>query len=267
MMCDDPGVELLRFSTESPTDEILDGLDRDGGVILEGFGDPSLVDALETDYRRALDAVEFGNTDIGVEANSFFGLRTKRLHGLLAKSPSFAEVIQHDLALAMCKRFLSPHAREFRISTGELMAIGGSEDRQALHRDADSWSWFPDPRPEVLVSVNLALTDFREENGATVVVPGSHRWPRERRPTDNDPIAFAEMPRGSALLYSGDVWHGGGANAAGELRIGLYWGYLLSWLKPLEDHLVTNGREALEAAPEPARRLLGYDPIGWRVQP
>ncbi len=257
-------MELTRHAAGAPPDEILDALARDGGAIVEDFADAATVDALDADYRRALERVPWGDTS---SASTFFGLKTKRLHGLLEKSKTFADVIDGDLARAMCERFLLPHARGYHISTGELMAIGAGEKRQALHRDADSWNRVPDPRPEVLVSVNLALTDFRQENGATVVVPGSHGWPKERRPQDDDPVAFAVMPRGSALLYSGDVWHGGGENRSSETRIGLYWGYLLSWLQPLENHLVTNGQAALEAAPEVSRRLLGYDRVGWQVQP
>lgn len=259
--------DLARFAPDAPPDAIFDALERDGGVIVEEFAAPGLVDALESDYRVALDAVLWGNTEGDMSPNSFFGLRTKRLHGLLEKSKSFADAISIPLAAAMCARFLKPNARDYRISTGELMAIGSGEKRQALHRDADSWHRFPDPRPEILVSVNLALTDFHEANGATVVLPGSHAWAPDRRPVAEDAVAFAEMPRGSALLYSGNVWHGGGANQTDATRIGLYWGYLLSWLQPLESHLITNGQAALEAAPEAAQRLLGYDRIGWRVEP
>lgn len=260
-------MELARFAGDSPPGPILDGLERDGGVIVEGFAKPDLVDALEADYRRALDAVPWGNTAGDMPPNSFFGRRTKRLHGLLEKSKSFGDAISADLAVSMCGRFLEPNARDYRVSTGELMAIGAGEKRQALHRDADSWHRFPDPRPEILVSVNLALTDFSEANGATVVLPGSHAWESKRRPTPEDAVAFAEMPRGSALLYTGNVWHGGGANETDSTRIGLYWGYLLSWLQPLENHLITNGQAALEGASETAQRLLGYDRIGWRVEP
>ncbi|MBW2416524.1 MAG: phytanoyl-CoA dioxygenase family protein [Deltaproteobacteria bacterium] len=256
-------MELAHFAADAPPDRILDAIARDGGAIVEDFADPATVGALEADYRRALDAVSWGGDD----SDDFFGRKTKRLHGLLEKSKTFGNVIDHALGHAMCERFLRSHARHYRISTGELMAIGPGEKRQMLHRDADSWNSFPEPRPEVLVSVNLALTDFCQENGATVVVPGSHGWPKGRLPQDADPIAHAVMPHGSALLYSGDVWHGGGANQTVETRIGLYWGYLLSWLQPLENHLVTNGQAALEAAPQPAQRLLGYDRVGWHVQP
>jgi ectoine hydroxylase-related dioxygenase (phytanoyl-CoA dioxygenase family) len=131
-----------------------------------------------------------------------------------------------------------------------------------LHRDADSWLRLPPPRPEILASANVALTRFTEENGATVVVPGSHRWPRERKAEPAE-CARACMPRGAALLYSGEVLHGGGRNDTDELRIGLYVGYLASWLRPIENHLITNGLEAVRAAPEPVRKLLDFTAEGW----
>ena len=75
------------------------------------------------------------------------------------------------------------------------------------------------------------------------------------------------MPRGSALLYTGNVLHGGGENRTGELRIGMYVGYLLSWLRPLENHLITNSPEVLRAAPAPVQRLLGFTESGFQVIP
>ena len=150
------------------------------------------------------------------------------------------------------------------MSTGELMALGGGEKAQVFHRDADSWLHFPKPRPHLLVSANIALTDFTEHNGATLVAPGSHRWEPDRRPV-GDEITMATMPRGSALLYDGEVLHAGGANQTDETRIGLYLGFILGWLHAIENHLITNGEAALRAAPEPVRRLLDFSETGWNV--
>jgi ectoine hydroxylase-related dioxygenase (phytanoyl-CoA dioxygenase family) len=157
---------------------------------------------------------------------------------------------------------VGPNARDLRLSTGELMALGPGETPQMLHRDADSWLQLPAPRPEILASANVALTPFTEDNGATVVVPGSHRWPRERKAEPEDCV-LACMPRGAALLYSGEVLHGGGRNETDALRIGLYVGYLASWLRPIENHLITNGPEVVRAASEPVRRLLDWTADGW----
>ena len=83
----------------------------------------------------------------------------------------------------------------------------------------------PRPHPELQLASVIAFVDFTKENGATRVVPGSHRWPdrwltaaeqHALLPTDPDQIAYAEMPAGSAVIYSGGTIHSGGANSTDE---------------------------------------------------
>ena len=255
---------LARFDRSSPSQEIMDTLERDGGVIVERFLEPAVVDRLVGDFTPHLEGAEWCNTEDGDPEDKFFGLKTKRLHGLLGRSAALGEVLIDPLLLAMCERFLEPSCRAYRVSTAELIALGPGEATQSFHRDADSWKYLPQPRRELLVSANIALTDFTEDNGATVVVPKSHRWPRERRVTP-DEIARAVMPRGSVLLYSGDVLHSGGANHTDEIRIGLYIGYIVSWLRSIENHLITCGAEAIRAAPESVRELLDVTDTGFSV--
>ncbi len=256
--------ELARHKASDSRDEIFATLSRDGGVIVEDAFAPDLVDALVADFTPHLDAADWANTEGDELPNEFFGFKTKRLHGLLARSSHFSRVVTDPLLLDMAKHFLGGRCRDFRLSTGELMVLGEGESDQTLHRDADSWMYYPPPRPELLVSGNLALTDFTERNGATRVAPGSHLWDKRRRP-EPDEICQATMPRGSVLLYSGDVLHGGGANGTGEIRIGLYVGYVLSWLRSIEDHAVSNGVETVEAAPARVRELMGYEPGGFQA--
>lgn len=258
---------LTSFDPGAPAEEILDAVERDGGAIARGFLAPEVIDDLVQELTPHLDAVDWCNSESGdVVGEEFFGRRTKRLHGLPARSKRIADILTHPLFHAMSDRFLKPRCREVRFSTGELMALGRGETDQVLHRDADSWLHFPQPRPEILVSVNVALTDFSADNGATVVVPGSHRWDPARKARPEE-CTQAVMPRGSALLYTGNILHGGGANRTDEIRIGLYCGLLLSWLRPLENHLITNGVEALRAQPEAVRRLCDLTETGWDVIP
>lgn len=256
---------LATLSRDTPPDEILAALDRDGGLVVAGLLSGGQVDRLRAEFEPHLARVGWSNTD-GTEPNEFFGLKTKRLHGLLARSPAYGELIADPFLTGLARKRFAGRCRSIRISTGELMALGEGESVQDLHRDADSWPFVPAPRPPILFSVNVALTEFTAENGATVVVPGSHAWPKERKPEKREETQ-ALMAKGSALLYDGDVIHGGGANRTPEIRIGCYFGYLVSWLRPLEDHYVTTGAEAARTAPPEARRLLGFSEDGWQVIP
>jgi hypothetical protein len=54
-------------------------------------------------------------------------------------------------------------------------------------------------------------------------------------------------------------------NPSGQLRVGLYVGYLASWLRPIENHAITSGLEVIQAASERARRLYDCGDGGWTV--
>lgn len=258
---------LKTLPRSAPLDEIAATLERDGGLILEGLLDTHQVDGLLEDFEPHLDAADWGDSQSS-EPNDFFGLTTKRLHGAVAKSAHVADILASGLLvdLAGLRLGVGTRTQDIRVSTIEVMAIGPGEAKQSFHRDSDAWPFVPlqAPRPEILTSANIALHDFTEENGATYVVPGSHKWPRDRQP-QRDEVCQAVMPRGSALLYSGEVIHSGGDNHTEGVRTGLYFGFIASWMRPTENHLQTNGPEALAALPEATQRLLNVVPNGFSL--
>lgn len=256
-------MELERFATTEPVDALVGALDRDGAVVLRDFVDPGMAERLAHDFQTALDRVDWCNNEAD-HGDDFFGRRTKRLYGLVGIARDFEGVLMHPVVEAVCAAVLSPITRETVMSTSELMAIGGGEQAQALHRDGDSWLNVPRPHPELLVSINLAVTDFTADNGATVVVPGSHRWEAGRRAAEHEKTS-AVMERGSALLYNGSVLHGGGASKAQETRIGMYVGFIPSWLRPIENIVTTTSRDVLDRLPAATQRRIGYAPSGFQV--
>jgi hypothetical protein len=252
---------ISRFRQEDPVDTVLESYARDGAVIVEDLVGAELVEELRRDFEGHLNPEPWCNRDLPIPVE-WFGAKTKRLHGLLGRAPRFAEVAGHAWSDAICRRLLGGHCSDHRIAITELIAIGPGEQRQPIHRDSDSWPHLPTPRGEALVVLMLALTDFTQDNGGTLVVPGSHRWPATREPEDHEVIGAA-MTRGSALVFSGDVLHGGGANQTSSIRVGAYVGYALGWLRPLEQHVLTSGLEAIRAAPARVRQLLGHVDAGW----
>ncbi len=252
-----------------PTDtqRITQALTDDGACIVCGALARSLCRDLLKDFRPHLDAIGWGDDVLGYP-DGFHGHRTKRLHGLFSKSKRMTDVLTRPVFLQAAEALLvdTGTARDYRLSNTELMVLGQGQQNQDFHTDAVSWERTQRQEPnELLVSANCALTDFTETNGATRVVPGSHRW-RDGRPPRADEVCVATMPAGSALLYTGNVIHAGGANQEPDDRVGLYLGYVVSWLRPLENQLVTNAPADIAELPPDAQRLLDVVPGGFTVR-
>jgi ectoine hydroxylase-related dioxygenase (phytanoyl-CoA dioxygenase family) len=258
-------VELQHIEATS-VDKILDALATDGACIARNALTTDVCERLVDDFRPHLDSSQWGVDEIGYK-DDFFGGKTKRLHGLFSKSTLMSDVLLNPLMLSLTHKLLKETgvASDVRLSNAELMVLGSDQGVKSFHADAGSWHRAQQAETrELLISVNYALTDFTETNGATRVVPGSHLWSNDREPGE-DEVCLAIMPRGSALIYSGKAIHSGGANQEGDIRIGLYLGYIASWLRPIENHLVTNRVEDIQALSEEAQRLLDVSPGGITI--
>lgn len=258
--------ELQRFDTPHALDDMVEAIDRDGACILTRLLAPEFCDRLMADFSVYLAEMPWGEDELGYK-NEFYGSQTKRLHGLFSKSRHMADVLTHPFLLSLARRIIVERkvARDLRLSNTELMMLNQHQGMQAFHTDGGSWYRAQRlDEAETLISANIALTEFTKTNGATRVVPGSHRWPQDRQPED-DEVCLAVMPKGGVLLYAGKVVHSGGANIEPEPRTGLYLGYIASWLRPIENQLVTNTPRDIFALPEDARRLLDVSPGGFTV--
>lgn len=247
-------------------DEILQALDRDGACIALNLLSSAMCDRLLRDFDPHLQDLELGTDELGYR-DQFYGNKTKRLHGLFSKSAAMESVLTHPLLLTLVDRqFVQPGlANAVRLSNAELMVLHHGQEQQVFHSDAASWRHAQQLEThELLLSANYALTDFTAENGATCVVPGSHRWEPGREPLPEE-TCLAIMPRGSALLYVGNVLHAGGANRTAQARTGLYLGYVVSWLRPLENQLITNTAEDIYSLSSQAQQLLDVTPAGFTV--
>ncbi len=256
----------LRHIEAKDTDDVCQALAEDGACVALDVLSVDLCEQLLKDFAPHLDAIGWGHDELGYR-DQFYGSRTKRLHGLFSKSPRMVDVLTHPLFLELGRRLFiaTGLSRDVRLSNAELMVLKKDQEVQSFHTDAASWRHVQRTEPkEILVSANCALTEFTASNGATRVVPGSHRWEPGREPTA-DEICLATMPRGAALIYTGNTIHSGGANREPEPRVGLYLGYIVSWLRPIENQLITNDPQDVFALSEQARQLLDVTPGGFTV--
>jgi hypothetical protein len=192
---------------------------------------------------------------IGFGANRFLGMHTRRLFNLLARDPAFAQVPLFGPAISVAERILDP---ELQVASLTAIEMNPGQAAQPFHADDGS---IPLPRPHVpLTCVAIwALTDFTADNGATRLVPGSHRF--DRRPSKGEqPEHWDEalMPAGSIVVYNGSMWHGGGPNTSGGRRLGIVSHYAAGWIRQEENQLLALSRDQVAAFPERLRRMVGY---------
>lgn len=215
--------QLEAVPGNTPVEEILAIVARDGGVIIKNFLTRDQINRFNADVEPSMEALRPGSTHDNEFIAAFHGSNTKRLTNLVTLSPTFRnEIIDHPLVHGLSDATFVEESGTYWMTTAQVIEIGPGNDAQVLHRDLENWYPFVGlgkTGPEVIINFLIAFTDFTEENGATRVIPGSNRWDDfEDRGTPEDTIP-AIMQAGDALFFSGKTSHGGGANQTrGEYR-------------------------------------------------
>jgi len=243
------GPALTKLPATATTAEVLASIHRDGAVILQGLLDADRLDRVLEETLPYIEATETGRDD-------FSGRLTTRTGALVARSPACRELILDPTVLAAAQQFLKPFCARIQLHLTQIIRLKPGQPAQSIHRDRWAWgTWLQGVEPQF--NTIWALTDFTVENGATQVVPGSHTWPDQRRPRPEE-ITQAVMPRGSVLLYTGSVFHGGGANRASGDRIAANLTYALGWLRQEENQYLSCPPEIARDLPRELQDLLGY---------
>ncbi|MDW8803347.1 phytanoyl-CoA dioxygenase family protein [Streptomyces scabiei] len=261
---------LVTVRSDADLDRVCNLLDEHGAVVVEEFLAPDIRQALWADLGPALEKFGYGDND-------FSGHKTKRMSSLFARSRHTAAVALHPLFLGAARQLIQQPvpvwfsgrqvniSPNIQVSATQMIQIWPDEGAQWLHRD-DTSHLRPYPAPTTRVQVMVAMTDFTAENGATMTIPGSHRWDDERAPRRDEAVP-AEMPAGSALIWLGGLYHGGGHNASTEPRTGLTLSYIAGNMRQEENQYLAVPMDVVREYPEELQRLLGYDVcppfLGW----
>ncbi|KAH8652116.1 hypothetical protein BX600DRAFT_417606 [Xylariales sp. PMI_506] len=263
-----PSVHIAELPSTASVDEIIAVIDRDGGVILTDFVSSRQLTEIDQETQPYIQDFEAN------EGYSIIPKETVVLNGLVGKSPTIAQICEHPHLTDLRNRILSETGSvamedtewDYHIdpllSVSMSFRIGYGAPRQRLHRD-DTIHLIDHSQPYSLQKSSqfaclIAACETKQENGATMFVPGSHRWDGERRPKVEE-VTFAEMKPGSALIFLAGAYHGGGHNSvSGFTRIvhGLF--FCRGTLRTEENQFLTVPRSQVLSMSTAMQSLLGY---------
>jgi ectoine hydroxylase-related dioxygenase (phytanoyl-CoA dioxygenase family) len=236
---------LTDAAIQSHADKIRD----DGFAVIEGAAAPTLV----AELREALERTERDH-GFGYAKTSFEGFKTVRINNLLTFDETFWEVPLHDNVLPVVERLLD---RECLLSSFCSLVLAPGQEAQPIHEDTQL---IPLPRPHIPITINAiwALSDFTADNGATRIVPGSHKYDSSPEYGKTYDAVTATMPVGSVMLFDSALWHGGGANTSNDRRFALSCAYCWGWMRQQENLQLGIPQDTARRFPRRLQELCGY---------
>ena len=241
--------QLQHLPADAESSAIVAAVQQDGAVILDDVLNDGFIAALREETDPYMEHTRNGE-------DHFAGHHTTRTGGLLVRSEKCRELIEHETILNPCNEFLAPYCERVQLHLTQIIRIRPGETAQTIHRDR--WAWGKHlSHLEPQFNTIWAITDFTSENGATQVVPGSTQWPDDQE-IKPEQITQAEMKAGSVLVYSGSVFHGGGANTSDQDRIGINITYALGWLRQEENQYLSCPPELAKDLSPTLQGLAGY---------
>lgn len=211
--------------------------------------------------------LEVSAQDTGVEPDATSGETHKDIltrHGsveliepLIHRHPIFQDALLNEHTLALVTYLLGESCGLIS-STGQIKGPG--KHYLPLHADI-GLTRGPGPFSQMADVCNAVwvLSDYSADNGATCIVPGSHKLCRNpMQPEINDLSLYKplEIEAGSILIWHGNTWHGAVPRKNPGLRLGIIQ-YFGRWFLN-RGHLASHFTEE-EIARRPPRfaRLIG----------
>lgn len=242
--------QLKTLDPQASTREVLAALEADGAAIMRDAMPASLAERVERELRPHIERSAKG-------IDPFTGFSTTRTGALIARSAASRELVLDQRVRALTQAFLSPFCERYQLHLTQAIRLLPGQGAQLLHRDRLAWGPFLPRTMEPQLNTIWALTDFTRENGATQVVPGSQTWDWSRNAEPHE-ITQAVMPKGSVLIYTGSVIHGGGQNRSDGERIGINITYCLGWLRQEENQYLSCPPDVARTLSPELQELVGY---------
>ena len=217
-------------------DKTLEQFQEQGYVVLEQFIAPELAEELNAivlglaEHERKVGKAHLYGALYGCEPALL-----QRVWGLVMKAHCFRELIDQKILFDLMERIFdrdTPHQKAF-ISSFQANIVWPGGAAQNIHIDTP----VPNPLPQWEMKANTiwALNDFTELNGATGLVPKSHRlgFKPEKQIFQHPDEVQVLLKAGDLLVTSGYLWHRSHSNRSEQPRVALLGSFAASFAREI----------------------------------
>ena len=184
-------MEIPILDINDKTQDKIENLSESGCLVVKNAISEDTREKVKTELEPAM---EMSSAEVD-DPEAFYPGNTRRMSALVALSETTGKLAIDKMSTDICDHFLLPNSNcGYQLHVSAAVEVGPGSRKQILHREADPFPFFDLPRPNLIVASMWAITDFRADNGATLLVPGSHTWGKDRKPKDEE-ILSAEMPK------------------------------------------------------------------------
>lgn len=168
--------------------------------------------------------------------------------------------IDEFLDLHLLHSYISHFFNEAPYTLNACTPVGGFPQYDTyihkIHRDVGTFI----PNFNIRTNMLVMLDDFTVENGATLVLRGSHKQmkkPTEEYFEENSEPLLGKA--GSIVLFNSYLWHKGGFNRTDKNRVALTLSFGLAFIKPQLDYARYLGEKRGQQLSELSRQVFGYN--------
>lgn len=223
-----------------------------GYTVIDGGFLPEEIAALRNGVDKIMrrQSEEFGDTTLLAKIGEA-GIG----RALLAYDEMFLRLATHAALLEIVKRLLGEY---FILSQQNsiILSPDATHSQSQYHRDLP-YQHFTSSHP-LAVNALFCIDSFTSENGATKVIPGSHKYsPFPSETTVSHLEKSITAPAGSFIIMDAMVFHSGGKNISQAPRYGVNHVYVMPFMRQQVD--LPNLLQGRHNDDPTLRRLLGYE--------
>ena len=195
----------------------------------------------------------------------FYGVnnRFQRIYNLVNKSQKLGKLLTLPIVENIMNDLFDRDTLhdKYTLSSWHANLIPEKGEEQKFHLD----SAVPLPLPPWIIraNINFIVEDYNENNGATMCVPGSHKFLYKPSLIDENKyqnkLVKMIAPKGSMVIWTGHLWHKSGRNDTSNKRVAILACFAASHLIEMaleENHQLIIDQENLNSFSDDLKKLL-----------